>query len=265
MIKKIISGGQTGVDQAALDVAIELGIPHGGWMPKGRSTKNAKLPDKYNLKEASAGSYSQPTEINVAHSDGTLVVSREKLTVESALTLKLADQHQKECLHIDLKTTRGFSAAQLIKEWIVINDIKVLNVTGPHASEDPDIYEDTLRLLKAVYQLFFIDSKKSAPANLKPLYPRTVKDAIDRLLAELPFKNKAHLAKLEAHELELLHPTLGEHIVKEYGLRFKKGELIKDCRFMAKDKHLNANDAAVLIIKELWKKLRKTHALRVLK
>ena len=63
----------------------------------------------------------------------------------------------------------------------------------------------------------------------------------------------------------MLHPTLGEHIVKEYGLGFKKGELIKDCRFMAKDKHLNENDAAVLIIKELWKKLRKTHALRVVK
>ena len=78
-------------------------------------------------------------------------------------------------------------------------------------------------------------------------------------------KNKAHIAKLETYELELLHPTLGEHIVKEYGLRFKTGELIKDCRFMAKDKHLNAYDAAVLIIKELWQKLRKTHALRVVK
>lgn len=265
MIKKIISGGQTGADQAALDVAMELGIPHGGWIPKGRSTENAKLPDKYNLKETAADSYSQPTEINVAHSDGTLVVSRGKLSEESALILTLAVQHQKEYLHIDLKTTRGFSAAQLVKEWIVINDIKVLNVTGTHASEDPDIYEDTLRLLKAVNQLFFIDSKKSAPANLKPLYPRTVKDAIDRLLAELPFKNKTQIAKLAKYELELLHPTLGEHIVEEYGLRFKKGELIKDCRFMSKDKHLNANDAAALIIKEFWKKLRKTHALRVVK
>ena len=140
-----------------------------------------------------------------------------------------------------------------------------MNITGPPASEDPDIYEDSVRLLKAVYQLFFIESKKSAPANLKPLYPRTVEDAVDRLLAELPFKNKAHIAKLEAPELELLHPTLGEHIVKEYGLRSKKGELIKDCRFMAKNKHLNKNDAAAMIIKELWKKLRKTHALRVVK
>jgi len=126
MIKKILSGGQTGADQAALDFAITLGIPHGGWMPPGRTTENGKLPDEYNLKETSASSSSQPTEMNVVHSDGTLVVSRGKLTEESALTLKFADQHQKECLHIDLKTTRGFSAAQLVKEWIVINDIKAL-------------------------------------------------------------------------------------------------------------------------------------------
>ena len=179
--------------------------------------------------------------------------------------MQFADQHRKECLHIDLKTTRGFSAAQLIKSWILVNEIKVLYVTGTHAGEDPDIYEDTLRLLKGVRQLFFIEAKKTAPPNLKPLYPRTVEDAVDKLLVELPFKNKAHIAKLEKYELELLYPTLGEHIVKEYGLGFKKGELIKDCRFRAKDKLLNANDAAVLIIEALWKKLRKTHALRVVK
>lgn len=265
MIKKIISNGQNGADRAALDAALSLGISHGGWMPPERMKANGKLADKYNLKEVSAGGDPQPIEMNVMHSDGTLIVSRGKLAEESEIVLKLADRHRKECLHIDLKITRGFSAAQLIKSWIVINEIKVLNVTGTPAGEDPDIYEDTLRLLKGVYQLFFIEAKKSAPANLQPLYPRTVEDAVDRLLAELPFKNKAHMAKLEKYELELLHPTLGEHIAKEYGLRFKKGALIKDCRFRTKNRHLNANDAAVLIIEALWEKLRKTHALRVVK
>ncbi len=265
MIQQIISGGQVGVEQAALDAAIALGISHGGWTPPARPAENGKRPNKYNLKEVSADGETSATAMNVSQTDGTLIVSRGKLSQASAQALLLADQHRKECLHIDLKTTRGFSAAQLIKEWIIVNDIKALNVTGTQSGEDPDIYDDTLRLIKAVHQLFFIDAKKSAPPNLKPLSPRTVDDAVDRLLSELPFKNKAQIAKLETDELELLHPTLGEHIVKEYGLEFKGGELIRDCRFRAKDKHLNKNEAAELIIKELWKTLRKTHALRVVK
>ena len=143
--------------------------------------------------------------------------------------------------------------------------LSTTTVAGPRASEDPDIYEDTVRLLKAVCNLFFIDSKKSDSDNLKPLYPRTVEDAIDRLFSELPFKDKTYIAKLEEYELEILHPTLGKYIKEYYGLRFKNSELMKDCRFMAKDKDLHKNDAAALIVKELWKKLRKTHALRVVK
>ena len=51
MIKKLISGGQTGTDRAALDVALKFGILHGGWIPKGRKTEDGTLPDKYKLKE----------------------------------------------------------------------------------------------------------------------------------------------------------------------------------------------------------------------
>jgi hypothetical protein len=141
----------------------------------------------------------------------------------------------------------------------------VLNVAGPRASEDPDIYEDTVRLLKAVNHLFFIDVKRFTAGNLKPICPRTVEDAVDRLYYELSFKVKIHIAKLENNELELIHSTLGKHIKESYGLQFKKGELMKDCRFMAKGKVINEDAAAEFIIKELWKKLRKTHALRVVK
>jgi hypothetical protein len=177
----------------------------------------------------------------------------------------LAKQHKKEWLHIDLKINRGFSAAQLIKSWIVLNDIKVLNVAGPRASEDPDIYEDTIRLLKAVNHLFFIDFKTFNADNLKPIYPRTVEIAINRLSYELSFKIKIHIAKLEENELELLHSTLGKHIKKSYGLQFKRSELMKDCRFVAKDKVMDEDAAAEFLLKELWKTLRKTHALRVVR
>ena len=265
MLKKIISGGQTGVELAALDVAINFGIDHGGWIPKGRRTEAGKLPDKYMLKEMPTSSYPKKTEQNIIDSDGTLIISHGKLTGGSLLTSLMAREHKKELLHIDLEINRGFSAAQLIQAWIVLNNIKVLNVAGPRASEDPYIYENAVRLLKAVNYLFFLDLKKFSPDNLKPFYPRTVEDAVDRLLSELPLRAKTHIAKLEIYELKMLHPTLLEHIKENYGLKFKKGELMKDCRVMANGKAIDEDVATELIITEMWKKLRETHIIRIIK
>ena len=76
MIKKIVSGGQTGADQAALDAAIEYGIPHGGWVPKGRRTEKGRLPHRYHLKEATTIDYEQRTELNVIDSDSTVIFTR---------------------------------------------------------------------------------------------------------------------------------------------------------------------------------------------
>ena len=86
MITKIISGGQTGADQAVLDVAIELGIPHGGWIPKGRKTERGPLPAKYQLQEMSTAEYPKRTERNVQDSDGTLIISHGELSGGSEFT-----------------------------------------------------------------------------------------------------------------------------------------------------------------------------------
>ena len=94
-IEKIVSGGQTGVDQAALDVAIEMGIPHGGWVPKGRKTEKGRLPDKYNVRETNAIDYDQRTELNVIDSEATLLFSNGTLKGGSALTQRLARKHNK--------------------------------------------------------------------------------------------------------------------------------------------------------------------------
>ena len=89
MLTKIISGGQTGADRAALDVAIELDIPHGGWIPKGKKTEAGVIPDKYQLKEMPTASYPKRTEQNVIDSDGTLILTHGKLTGGSALTARM--------------------------------------------------------------------------------------------------------------------------------------------------------------------------------
>jgi hypothetical protein len=98
MIKKIISGGQTGADRAALDVAIKLGIPHGGWVPKGRITEEGPLPDKYQMHEMPTEIYADRTEQNVIDSDGTLIISRGKPTGGSDYTREMALKNKKHLL-----------------------------------------------------------------------------------------------------------------------------------------------------------------------
>ena len=93
MVKKIVSGGQTGADRAALDVAIKLNILHGGWVPKGRKTDGGILPYMYKLKETSSGGYPNYSERNVIDCDGTLIFARGKLTGGSKLTQDLAKKH----------------------------------------------------------------------------------------------------------------------------------------------------------------------------
>lgn len=151
MLKKLISGGQTGADQAALDVAIKIDIPHGGWIPKGRKTEAGILPDKYHLQEMPTSSYPKRTEKNILDSDGTLIFSRGKLTGGPALTRKLAKQHQKPWLHIDLDKVEETEADSIIAGWIHRNDIQVLNVAGPRASKDPGIHDIVSRILETLF------------------------------------------------------------------------------------------------------------------
>jgi hypothetical protein len=149
MIQKIISGGQTGADRAALDVAIKHNIPHGGWIPKGRKAEDGILPKKYHLQEMPTGSYIARTEKNILDSDGTLIVSRGLLSGGSARTMEFAKQHKKPWVHIDLTTTTCPEAARMIQEWVGRNDIKVINVAGPRSSKDEKIYPAVLDLLEA--------------------------------------------------------------------------------------------------------------------
>jgi len=80
ILKKIISGGQVGADQGALDAAIKYNFPHGGWIQKGRKTQSGILPDKYELEEMSVSGYKERIDQNVIGSDGTVIISHGDLT-----------------------------------------------------------------------------------------------------------------------------------------------------------------------------------------
>jgi hypothetical protein len=150
VLQKIISGGQTGVDRAALDTAIALGIAHGGWIPKGRKTETGRLPTKYQLKEMPTDSYQKRTEQNVMDSDGTLIISHGQLTGGSEYTRKMAEKYGKPWMHVDANRTSIEAAVQVIRAWIRGSGIKILNVAGPRASRDPKIYTTVKKLLRAV-------------------------------------------------------------------------------------------------------------------
>ena len=89
-IKKVISGGQSGVDRAALDVAIELGIPHGGWCPAGRRSEDGTIAPIYQLQETNSRNYAKRTEKNVLDSCGTLILYRHAISGGTALTQRLS-------------------------------------------------------------------------------------------------------------------------------------------------------------------------------
>lgn len=147
---KIISGGQTGADRAALDAAITLGIPHGGWLPKGRRTEDGPLPEHYSLKELDSDDYRLRTEKNVIESDGTLIVSFGALSGGSALTESLAIKHHSPFLVLDLEEISRTDAVAAIETWLKREKIAVLNVAGPRASGEPRIYQAVKNMLLAI-------------------------------------------------------------------------------------------------------------------
>jgi hypothetical protein len=135
-VKKIISGGQTGVDRAALDAAIALGIEHGGWCPQGRLAEDGRIPDCYRLEETDAPDYPVRTECNVLYSDATLILYRGQLSGGTLLTVRLAEQHGRPCLAVDLDSP--LTPAK-IRKWFDVNHVDVLNVAGPRESQSPNI------------------------------------------------------------------------------------------------------------------------------
>lgn len=147
-LTRIISGGQTGADQGALDAAIELGIAHGGWLAKGRRTESGPLPERYSLRELASSSYAQRTGRNILEADGTLILSRGSLSGGSALTRELAILHGRPCLHLDLEQLPLATASVRLSRWLREEEVRVLNVAGPRASKDPEIYRLTKELLR---------------------------------------------------------------------------------------------------------------------
>jgi hypothetical protein len=150
MLEKIVSGGQTGADRAALDVALAHGLEVGGWVPRGRLAEDGRIPERYpGLVETDSADPGVRTAWNVRDSDATLILSHGPLAGGSRLALREAERSGKPLLHLDLDRVSEAAAAARIRGWLAAVAPRTLNVAGPRASEDPGIAAATAAVLRA--------------------------------------------------------------------------------------------------------------------
>lgn len=131
ILKKVIAGGQTGVDRAALDAAMESNIAIGGFCPQGRRSEDGTIPEKYPLIETASRDYGVRTEMNVRQADGTLIVTAGALTGGTKLTLEYAERYRKPYLIVRLDGKPDIESTAL---WIMSHELEALNVAGPRES-----------------------------------------------------------------------------------------------------------------------------------
>ena len=161
---EVVSGGQTGVDRAALDAAMQLKVSVGGWCPRGRRSEDGRIPEVYPLKETYARSYAIRTDWNTRDSDGTLMVVLDEISSGTRLTISAAQAYSKpvKIVHLDPDPNPGLLTAEnptedqiaTVVDWIRLHKIRTLNIAGPRGSSSKRIYPESrdfiLSVLRAV-------------------------------------------------------------------------------------------------------------------
>ena len=149
LLQKIVSGGQTGADRAALDWAIARDVPHQGWCPAGRKSEDGEIDSRYRVRETPSANYIVRTEWNVRDSDGTVILStRPQLTRGSAATERLARKLGKPVIRI---CAADFDPGEILRQFVEDHRIQTLNVAGPRASHDPDVCDFVFAVLDAAF------------------------------------------------------------------------------------------------------------------
>ena len=150
---KIISGGQTGVDRAALDVALKNGIDCGGWCPAGRLDEFGTIPDQYPVNELKDGGFTERTLQNIKDADGTIIVYPGKLGGGTKQTLRFCLEQQRPHQLLDASKIPTEEAARLIADFVRNHKIEILNVAGPRESEWPEGYDYAFRALEIFWRI----------------------------------------------------------------------------------------------------------------
>ncbi|CAB5160371.1 hypothetical protein D3OALGA1CA_5015 [Olavius algarvensis associated proteobacterium Delta 3] len=271
MLKKIISCAESGVGQAALDAAIKLEIPHGGWaLPTGKG-ETRQLPKKYRVQQIEGSDRVDAARQNLIDSDGTLLMSHGGLSRFSDRVRAIAMDFNQPCLHVDLNSTTAFSTAQTINQWVRQQKIEILHVAGARTDQDPNIYQSTLDILEAFFYLHLMDtgmpSTDSPDAGTPGIgsLPRSVEQAVALLIPRMTLKDKTTLANMTEGELVSLDSSLGEYIRNTFELWTGNPSLLESCRRISDGLRIESEHQEMVIIRKLWEELRETHVLRIVK
>ncbi|MCP3899231.1 MAG: hypothetical protein GY707_05915 [Desulfobacteraceae bacterium] len=284
MLKKIISGGQTGADQAALDSAIKFNIEHGGWVPKGRKTEHGILSSIYKMDEMKTTAYPARTRQNIIDSDATLIISGGNLTGGTLLTKNLAKEIDKPYCYIDFIAMDDFEAAMIVHSFIVDNNVEILNVAGPRLSSDPAIYDGTRSIVEAMIYMVELASEKGIerveyvlPDIEDASTPKTMDDAIKQLSSRLTLKTKTKIAILNDTHIASLYFELSDYIMDKFifeadntilfeqYVKERGDKSLKNGKFVESNSIIKAGDFSMKIVKELKSFLEQDHILRVVK
>lgn len=266
-IKKIISSGALGAESAALDIAIRLKIPYGGYAISAPILDIERRNHRYHLTRKAFQGPQSRDEANLHTSEGTLIFSHGILTDYLDYIQTYAQTHAHPCLHIDLGQSPPLNAAFQIDRWVRRHTIETLFITGATMLEDGLICQATYN---ALYSFLMIGKEtypsqenNKATAQNKP-WPRTVDEAVQRLIEELSLKDKATIANMSASELAPLNNSLGSHIRNWFGLDADNHTLLWSCAKEAGKTALTEKEASAIIISCLALELEKTHKLRIL-
>lgn len=274
MIKKIISGGLTVSDQAALDAAIILGIPHGGYIPWGRLTEIGTLPSKYKLQELNTDNHFDCIERNVKESKGTLIICTGGLNDDSKYAKIRTIKHSHQLFVIDLELTPSFKAPTLINDWIQLYNIDVLYIIGPFTYEYLNIDRHMTIIVEGALLLAVMDAPQGSKVTdyykdmylqKLPVLPKTVDEAVDQIISDMTLEERVRMANFDKEELRVINYSLSIFIRNQLFMKDINKELFESCRIVSGNKNLNESTATLVIIERLWNKLRKTYRLRVVK
>ena len=274
MFRKIVSGGDKGVELAAMDLALRLGIDCGGWTPKKNSPGQDQFNRKYHLRPTPGVGYQHAVEMNMADADGMLLITRGEKNQKAQHAVRMALKLHKQLLHVDLKQYSEFEAASLVSSWMQIQSLNALYITGATDEQDKSIYFHTQKILETAFYLDFVKSglhpdthrtRPAIPQQTTKAYPRTLQEAVDRLKSELPLKDRTLMANMQASDLGHLRDSLGEYIKQTYGLYGANDALMQSCAEAGRLHKPLPDEICQVILRHLWQDLQKTHKLRVIK
>jgi len=274
MVNKIISGGLTVADQAALDASMSLGIPHGGYIPWGRMTEIGTLPSKYKLQELKTDNHLDCIERNVKESKGTLIISVAELNDDSKYARKITMKHTHQVFVVDLELTPSFEAVTPVYDWIQKYNIDELYIIGPFTYEYLNIDRHMTTIVEGALLLDLMDAPQGSKATdyYKDMYlqklpalPKTVDEAVEQIITDMSLEERVRMASFDKEELRVINYSMSIFIRNQLFMKDINKELFESCRTVSGNKNLNEGTAALVIIEKLWEKLRKTYRLRVVR